>query len=197
MVSANRVFSLRRPTDESIQPVLDAARAAAPTFEHVGATKSSARITDFRYDRYWDLIGRGRRDFDAAKDGLRAWAAHAGAGATVYPRNAPLAEGETIVATVSLGPLHVLIPCRIVYVIDEPEVFGFAYATLPGHPECGEEAFLVEIHDDDVTFTVSAHSQPAELLSKLGGPISRGVQRRTNHAYVKGLRAFVERASAN
>ena len=26
-------------------------------------------------------------------------------------------------------------PCRVVYVIDEPDVRGFAYGTLPGHPE--------------------------------------------------------------
>jgi uncharacterized protein (UPF0548 family) len=36
-----------------------------------------------------------------------------------------------------LGPIRV--PCRVVYVLDEPERRGFAYGTLPGHPESGEE----------------------------------------------------------
>ena len=26
-------------------------------------------------------------------------------------------------------------PCRVVYVVDEPDVRGFGYGTLPGHPE--------------------------------------------------------------
>ena len=33
-------------------------------------------------------------------------------------------------------------PCRVVYVIDEPDIRGFAYGTLPGHPESGEERFV-------------------------------------------------------
>jgi uncharacterized protein (UPF0548 family) len=34
-------------------------------------------------------------------------------------------------------------PCRVVYVIDEPDIRGFAYGTPPGHPESGEERFAV------------------------------------------------------
>ena len=37
--------------------------------------------------------------------------------------------------------------CRIVYVVDESgpiSKFGFAYGTLPGHVESGEERFLIE-----------------------------------------------------
>ena len=37
------------------------------------------------------------------------------------------------------------IPARVVYVVDEPARRGFAYGTLHGHPESGEEAFLVEL----------------------------------------------------
>ena len=33
---------------------------------------------------------------------------------------------------------------RVVFVIDEPGRFGFAYGTLPRHVESGEERFLVE-----------------------------------------------------
>ena len=36
-----------------------------------------------------------------------------------------------------------LVPCRVMYVIDQPDRRGFAYGTLPGHPVSGEEAFVV------------------------------------------------------
>jgi uncharacterized protein (UPF0548 family) len=40
-----------------------------------------------------------------------------------------------VVVTFHLGPVHVKAPCRLVYVTDEVNRFGFAYGTLPGHPE--------------------------------------------------------------
>ncbi len=113
---------------------------------------------------------------------------------SITPPAEPLVEGATVVAATKAGPLHVLIPCRIVYVVDEADRFGFAYATLPGHPECGEESFIVsKAAGGEITFTVSAHSRHAELLAKLGAPVSRIVQRQTNNAYIAGLAAFVDR----
>jgi uncharacterized protein (UPF0548 family) len=167
---------------------------ASPTFDHVGATRSGSSIAGFRHDSYSGALGRGRADLQAGRDGLRAWAAHTGAGVSISPPTEPLAVGATVIGTTSVGPMHVLIPCRVVYIVDEDDRFGFAYATLPGHPECGEEAFVVALTgEDDVTFTISSHSRPAEFLARLGGPVSRFVQRRTNQAYLAALRAFVDR----
>ncbi len=100
-------------------------------------------------------------------------------------------EGETVVLATSVGPLHVVVPCRIAYVVDEVDTFGFAYVTLPGHPECGEEAFMLERIADGITFTMSSHSRPTELLAQLGGPVSRLIQRRANQAYIEGMRRYV------
>ena len=36
-----------------------------------------------------------------------------------------------------------IVPCRIVWVVDEPDAFGFGYGTLRGHPDEGEESFVV------------------------------------------------------
>lgn len=177
-----------------LERVLCAARLASPTFASVGATKSSNALAGYRYAAYSGPVGHGPADWDAARDGLRAWAAHTGAGVAVTPLNEPLRDGATVVAQTSVGPLHVLIPCRVVYVVDEPKRFGFAYATLPGHPENGEESFIVTSDAEGaVTFTVSAHSRHAELLARLGSPVSGRVQRKTNNAYIGGLAAFVDR----
>ncbi len=74
--------------------------------------------------------------------------------------------------------------------MDEPRRRGFAYGTLPGHPESGEEAFIVEQHDDDsVTFTITAFSRPATWLARLGGPLGRAVQDRVTARYLRALPA--------
>lgn len=53
-------------------------------------------------------------------------------------------------------------PARVIYVIDEPDRKGFAYGTLPGHPEDGEELFLVSRRDDgSVWMTIRQFSRPA------------------------------------
>lgn len=55
------------------------------------------------------------------------------------------------------GPLSLRIPCRVVYLIDDPDLVGFAYDTLPGHPEAGEEHFALRRHaDGSLELTASA-----------------------------------------
>ncbi|GHF27263.1 hypothetical protein GCM10011600_30150 [Pseudolysinimonas yzui] len=73
-----------------------------------------------------------------------------------------VAAGETAILLLGWGPLSLRAPVRIVYVIDEPTRRGFAYGTLPGHPESGEEAFIVEQREDEsVWLTIRAFSRPA------------------------------------
>ena len=84
--------------------------------------------------------------------------------------------------------LGVSAPVRVVYVVDEGRRRGFAYGTLPGHPESGEEAFVVEhLEDDTVRFAITAFSRPATLLAKLGGPVSRLVQSRVTNRYLRAV----------
>ena len=74
--------------------------------------------------------------------------------------------GERVVSRIAPG---IATPCRVVYVIDEPSRRGFAYGTLPGHPESGEEAFIVEIDEtDEVWFSV--RPLPAQARSSPGSP---------------------------
>jgi uncharacterized protein (UPF0548 family) len=73
-------------------------------------------------------------------------------------------------------------------VVDEPNRQGFAHGTLPGHPESGEEAFVVERADDDtVSLSVIAFSTPASDLAKLAGPLGRLAQRRMTVRYLRSL----------
>ena len=68
---------------------------------------------------------------------------------------------------------------RIVYVIDEDRRFGFAYGTLPGHLERGEEQFLVRMDEhDNVFYSVKAFSRPRHWLAKICYPMVRRLQGR-------------------
>ena len=73
--------------------------------------------------------------------------------------------------------------CRIVYAVSEEgpvNRFGFAYGTLPEHPESGEERFTVEWHqaDDSVWYDILAFSRPHHVLARLGYPYVRRLQKR-------------------
>ena len=67
----------------------------------------------------------------------------------------------------------------VVYVIDEPRRFGFAYGTLPDHVERGEERFLIEwnANDNSVWYDILAFSRPQHPLVKLSSPLARKLQK--------------------
>lgn len=63
-------------------------------------------------------------------------------------------------------------PCEVVWTIDEPRRRGFAYGTLPGHPERGEEAFVADWDEDDaVWLTITAFSTGARWFARLAAPL--------------------------
>jgi uncharacterized protein (UPF0548 family) len=98
---------------------------------------------------------------------------------------------------VGFGPAQIIAPCRIVYVIDEPDRFGFGYGTLPGHPECGEESFVVERDGDITVFRIMSFSRPAGTVARLGAPVARRIQLRFIDRYLDALARYVaEDASA-
>ena len=101
----------------------------------------------------------------------------------------PTAEPGSVVL-LGAGPprLQIKAPCRVVYVTSEPARRGFASGTLPGHPERGEEAFIIGQHaDGTVTFTITAFSRPATALAKAAGPARRAIQRYVTTRYLQAL----------
>ena len=93
--------------------------------------------------------------------------------------------GAVVILGLAIGPLKLNAPCRVVYAVNEPRRRGFAYGTLAGHPESGEESFVVEHHiDDRVGFTITAFSRSATRLAKITGPLGRTVQWRITNRYL-------------
>lgn len=79
----------------------------------------------------------------------------------------------------------------MVYVTTEPRRRGFAYGTLPGHPEIGEKAFIVTYEaDDSVWLDITAFSRPGTPLVRTAGPLGRAAQAPATGLYDRALRSL-------
>jgi uncharacterized protein (UPF0548 family) len=159
--------------------------AALPlTYAEVGAT-AGPLPAGYHHVQKSAVIGHGRRRFeDAAEMGMR-WGMLRGAGLRVEATTDVAEVGSEVI--VHLGPVRA--PCRVVYVVDEPDRRGFAYGTLPGHAESGEELFVVryEPANDEVYAEVRAFSRHATWWSRLAGPATSLLQRVVTRRYLTAL----------
>lgn len=187
------VWTLSRPTPDTVRAFIDAQRALPFSYDAVGATRDDRAPSGFAHDHNRQLLGRGAACFAAACDGIRAWQMFPAPLAWIEPPQIPISVGEVAGVVIHAAGVWWLNAARIVYVIDEPRRFGFAYGTLPGHAERGEERFSVEwLDDDSVWYDLRAFSQPRYWMARLGNPIVRALQRR----FVRMSKAAMERAAA-
>jgi uncharacterized protein (UPF0548 family) len=111
-----------------------------------------------------------------------------GAGFEVVTDVASAVPGEVVLVRMRIGPLRVEAPTRVVRVIEERDRRGFAYGTLDGHPEAGEEEFVVERRGDQLWAAVYAFSRPGRWFTWLGAPVARRLQGRATAAYLASVR---------
>ena len=104
-----------------------------------------------------------------------------------------LVAGDTVLLRIPIGPVRFTAPARVVYVVDEPNRVGFAYGTLPGHPEDGEEAFVVDRKGDgSVWITITAFSRPASRWWWAVYPALRVVQEFYTRRYLRALSSPID-----
>lgn len=171
-------------------PVLDPAeerrlRALPLTYPEAGATYDGLPdgYHHLAVDRY---VGAGRARFEDARQVLRSWQVQRRAGLRVEA-SGEVAEGAVAVLGIGVGPLRVGAAVRVVRVVDEPARWGFAYGTLPGHPECGEERFEVVLEGEAVLARVVAFSRPGTAAARLAGPLGRVGQQVMARRYLAAL----------
>ncbi|KUI42297.1 hypothetical protein AU197_14360 [Mycobacterium sp. IS-1590] len=159
--------------------------AALPlTYSEVGATVGPLP-PGYHHVHKTAVIGHGRDRFDAAAAAGMRWGMLRGAGVRVEATTEVAQVGSEVL--VHLGPIAA--PCRVVYVVDEQHARGFAYGTLPGHAESGEELFLVRYDPSsgEVSAVVTAFSRHATWWSRLGSPVTSLVQRVVTDRYLRAL----------
>lgn|SRR5947209_7767212 len=136
------------------------------------------------------------RAFERARAMLRAWGPQVGAGMRIeidaedgiseMPPPSVGLEGRLVSRIAGVIPLSA--PIRVITAdFDNADHAGYAYETMPGHPERGREAFYVTRGEGLVEFTVMAFSQPALWYSRLGGPVTRMFQNRYTNKYLLAM----------
>ena len=155
------------------------------TYHNVGATRGTL-LPDTITKAPPECSGKKAETFAAATAELFSWQAHLRAGpvttstATAEPGTVGPARRRRASADARAR--------RVIYTITEPELMGFAYGTLPGHPESGEEAFTISHQDDGlVIFAISAFSRPATNVARAAGPLGLMIQRHLTQRYLRAL----------
>ena len=128
-------------------------------------------------------LGEGEEVFTRAKAALGRWEQFRLGWVEAWSPETPIETGEVVAVVARQFGLWWLNACRIVYVVDEAgpiRRFGFAYGTLPDHAGTGEERFLVEWDraSGEVWYDILAFSRPHQILTRLGYPYMRRVQKR-------------------
>ena len=167
---------------------LDALATAPLTYPDVGATRDDLLPPGYAHMQRTELVGEGEPAFRRAVDAVFDWRMQRAIGLRVRASGRASEAGTVVVLTAGMPWLGYDIPCRVVWARTDGDERGFGYGTLPGHPESGEECFVVRVDEyDRVHFTTRVFSRLATPLARAGGPVSRLVQRAAVEGYVRAI----------
>ena len=157
------------------------------TYPEVGAT--AGQLPDgYDHLRAQRVIGHGESMFRRATERLMSWQMHRAAGLTVEATTPRVEQGSRVRLRLGRHMLRISFGCQVIYVVEEERLRGFAYGTLQGHPEQGEERFCLDWRDDDaVVFTITAFSRPGVWWSRALAPISHRLQQQYTRRYLHAL----------
>lgn len=175
------MFHFRKPDTAQLARLHAEYREAEYSYASPGFTREPPP-PGFVEDHNRIELGTGPATFRRAKAGLVGWQnLQLGWVLPCFPQ-AALQPGELVGTLARALGTWVSNVCRIVYTIDEPDRFGYAYGTLVGHVEQGEERFLIERDAAGrVWYEIRAYSRPGKWITWLGYPAVRRFQRRFAH----------------
>jgi uncharacterized protein (UPF0548 family) len=189
------VIRLRRPSEAEI-----VAHLASPglTFRYpeVGATRDAEALerlaAEYDVDRERFELGRGRAVFEAARASLLAWRHFEIPWLKLHGATSPVQPGQVVATETRAAGLWFVNRCRVVYgegLAIPADVAAFAYGTVTGHVERGEERFSVhfDAKTERVTYEILAFSRPAHIASRAGYPFVRRLQQRFRAASAEAL----------
>jgi uncharacterized protein (UPF0548 family) len=189
------MFRLRKPDEQLLKQVRERYRDVPLTYTEVGCSRN-AETPGYVLDHYRVRLGSGRGAFERARQAILDWRVFRLGWVEPCWLDAPVKEGTLVATQARVFGLWTINVARIVFVVDEEgpvSCYGFAYGTLPGHVECGEEQFLVEWHqaDDSVWYDIRAVSRPGGWLTRLAYPLTRRLQRRFGHDSLQAVASAV------
>ncbi len=192
------MFLFSAPDTQAVERFLDDREDDHFSYPEVGATADEPP-PGYNVDHNRLLLGTGRDMFERAKQAVREWKMFDFPWIRLVSDETPIETGRTVAIIAEHLGFYSVNAARIVYTIDEPDRFGFAYGTLTEHAEIGEERFLIEFDAEtgNVWYDLFAFSRPGSTLAWVGYPISRYFQKEfAVESKAAMLRAVTERVTA-
>jgi uncharacterized protein (UPF0548 family) len=201
------MFTFGAPSEREIAKYISSQAKLPFSYAEAGATQSGfgASASDpgsrnstgpagYTLDHNRVQLGNGGEIYQRAVEALKQWRQFELGWVTLVPHGVKLEAGAVVAVKARAGGLWSLNACRVVYVIDEAERYGFAYGTLPDHIERGEERFLIEWqpNDDSVWYDILAFSRPRHPIVKAGFPYARMLQKRFARDSMAVMKSLVE-----
>ena len=175
------MWSIAPPSEERIHAFLEEQRKLYFSYPEVGYSRERSPA-GYNIDHNRVLLGQGATVYSSACQALRSWKMFPKPWTRIVPDAVLPEKGQVVAMLANAYGVWWLNACRVVYTLDETGPLrrcGFAYGTLPGHVECGEERFSVEwLQDDTVLYDHRAFSRPYYWPVRLAKPLARGLQRR-------------------
>lgn len=171
-------IQLQRPRNKELHQYLSPLKAATFTYGEVGASRAKFPADYASHSNRFPL-GKGEEAWMRAKAAIDNWQPFNTDWAQIYPVRPSLCVGQEVAVSFQVMGVWWKNACRIVYTIEEDNLYGFAYGTLPGHVGNGEEYFGVERDaEGQCWFVLKAFSQPAFWALRLLPFLMRWQQRR-------------------
>ncbi len=160
---------LRRPSSVQVQAELATLARLPLTYWERGGTDWARMPHGYQHAIERIELGAGEAIWAFAKTAVQDWSFYPNENWIKLDVDGPPKLGQQVMVHFRLLGLWWRSPCRVVYLIDEPNRFGFAYGTLPGHVERGEELFLVSRDPDSgkVSYEIRVMARAQHPIAKL------------------------------
>jgi uncharacterized protein (UPF0548 family) len=136
------------------------------TYPEIGAT--AGQLPDgYDHLRVHRVIDHEESTFRRAAGHLMSWQMHRAAGLTLETTMPRVEPDSRVRLRLGRHLLRTSFACQVVYVVERERRRGFAYGTLQGHPEQGEERLCLEWRGHDAAaFTITVFSRPGNRWSR-------------------------------
>ena len=185
---------LIRPDERGLRKHMHYFAKLTFSYEELSSTREMSVPDGYAADHNRILLGTSDQVWERARKAIRDWRMfHQDWIQMCWPYKR-LEPGITIAVLAHHYIFYTLNAGRVVYAIDEPNRFGFAYGTLTSHMARGEERFLVErLENGEVWFDLYAISRPRDWAAKMFYPLARLAQRRFRQGALRAMKRAATR----
>ncbi|RJF73279.1 DUF1990 family protein [Deinococcus cavernae] len=132
-------------------------------------------------------LGQGEPCFLRAQSALWSWRTHRQANMDIHSHGPPL-PGRNALVEQKIGPVTLLLGCRVLDMVEEPRRWGFTLVSLDGQVLLLRETFLVDWQPDNrVVFSLSTQQFLAMPNLTFLAPVHAALRRKFKQEYIRNM----------